>query len=506
MTKKLLLLVAAIALSFQISGCTSKSADEDTEIVENADVDKIEAEDSLAEGEADLSVEDPTMQAALGEEIPTSEAEAAPPETANAETQPADLPADVASAPTLDESSLNDVPPTTDEVAILETPQTEELSLDTPNEVIADIPAETVIESAPAEVVAESTPEIEPSNQASYSDSSTSDTTANTDYAAPVAKAGNDVLKKMALTTPYQTPNGWVNTVYMARPGETLADISQKIFAADKVKDLKKIAENSYLKWRSVKPGDKLYYVSPNRPDDSAKTLFYYEDMGMVPETYVAKKGDNLKKVAKEILGYKDAYVEMWASNPLDSKGKLTEGETLKYWRSASGVTNSTVASNSGSSGSAQLIDAPPADQFTSPPTAEMPTPQEAAATTDMPLPPDSTASLPPPPSMDQQPMPAMDAPIDAPPMDASASLPPPPPPPPAEMAPPAPMDDMASTKPAVSEDQELSEAGALDNDTVMSLGAVGVLTAALAFALIRRKKKKAAEMAAAMNETHVGS
>ncbi len=502
MTKKLLLLVAAFALSFQITGCTSKVADEDTEVVENADVDKIEAEDSLAEGEAELSVEDPTMQAALGEESKTSEVEAAPIETA--ETQPAELPADVASAPTLDESSLNDVPPTTDEVAMLETPPAEELSLDTP----ADMPAETVVESAPAEIVAEGTPEIEPSNQASYSESSSSNTA--TDYSVPVSNAastattGSDVLKKMALTTPYQTPNGWVNTVYMARPGETLADISQKIFAADKVKDLKKIAENSYLKWRSVKPGDKLYYVSPNRPDDSAKTLFYYEDMGMVPETYVAKKGDNLKNVAKEILGYKNAYMEMWAANPVDSKGKLTEGETLKYWRSASGVTNSTVASNT-ATGSAQLVDTPP-EQFAPPPAAEMPPAQQAATTTDMPLPPDSTASLPPPPSMDQQPMPAMDAPTNAPPMDASASLPPPPPPPPAEMAPPAPMDDMASTKPVVSEDQELSDAGALDNDTVMSLGAVGVLTAALAFALIRRKKKKAAEMAAAMNETHVGT
>lgn len=499
MTKKLLLLVAAFALSFQITGCTSKVADEDSEIVENADVDKIEAEDSLAEGETELSVEDPSMQAALGEETKTSEVEAAPPEIAIAESQPAELPADVASAPTLDESSLNDVPPTTDEVANLETPPAAELSLDSP----ADMPAETVIESAPAEVVVESAPQIEPSNQASLNENSGSNYNSTTDYTAPVAKAGNDSLKKMALTTPYQASNGWVNTVYMARPGETLADISQKIFASDKVKDLKKIAENSYLKWRSVKPGDKLYYVSPNRPDDSAKTLFYYEDMGMVPETYVAKKGDNLKKVAKDILGYKDAYMEIWAANPVDSKGKLTEGETLKYWRSASGVTNSTVASNSKS---AQLIDSPPAEQFAPPPAAEMPPAPGAAATTDMPPPPDSTASLPPPPSMDQQPMPAMDAPTEAPPMDASASLPPPPPPPPAEMAPPAPMDATASTKPAASEDQELSNVGGLDNDTMMSLGAVGVLTAALAFALIRRKKKKAAEMAAAMNETHVGT
>ena len=495
MTKKLLLLVAAFALSFQIIGCTSKVADGEAEIVENADVDKIEAEDSLAEGESELSVEDPTMQAALGEEKKPAETGAAV-----AEAAPLELPADVASAPTLDESSLNDVPPTASEVAVLETPPTD--LAETPLETSTDMPAESVIEAGPAEVVAETSPLVESSGQTPLIEGSGSETNTS-DYSAPVAKTGNDTLKKMALTTPYQTPAGWVNTVYMARPGETLKDISQKIFAADKVKDLKKIAENSYLKWRSVKPGDKLYYVSPNRPDDSAKTLFYYEDMGMVPETYIAKKGDNLKKVAKETLGYKNAYMEMWAANPVDSKGKLTEGETLRYWRSASGVTNNTMASNTAKSGAAQLVDAPPAGQFAPPPTAEAPPLPEAAPPTEMPVPPDATASLPPPPSMDQQPMPAMDAPpVEA----ATASLPPPPPPPPAEMAPPPPMDDMASAKPKVSDNQELSEVGALDNDTMMSLGAVGVLTAALAFALIRRKKKKAAEMAAAMNETHVGS
>ena len=498
MTKKLFLLVAAFALSFQIAGCTSKVANDETETVENADVDKIEAEDSLAQGESELSVEDPTMQAALGEETKNSKTD-----TVAAETAPLELPADVAAAPTLDESSLNDAPPTASEVASLDTPATD--IVETPTEV----PAQSVVEEVPAEVAGGITPNFESSNQAPVIESSGSDV-GSSNYSAPVAKTGNDSLKKMSLTTPYQTPAGWVNTVYMARPGETLTDISQKIFASDKVKELKKIAENSYLKWRSIKPGDKLYYVSPNRPDDSAKTLFYYEDMGMVPETYVAKKGDNLKKVAKEILGYKNAYMEIWAANPVDSKGKLTEGETLRYWRSASGVTNNTMASNSAKPGSAKLMDAPPAQQFTPPPASEMPAPTVAAAANEMPPPPDSTASLPPPPTMDQQPMPAATdtAAAGAPPADAAtatASLPPPPPPPPVDMAPPAPIDS-ATSKPKISDNQEATGVGGLDNDTMMSLGAVGVLTAALAFVLIRRKKKKAAEMAAAMNETNVGS
>ena len=36
----------------------------------------------------------------------------------------------------------------------------------------------------------------------------------------------------------------------------------------------------------------------------TVKTITYYEDMGMVPETYVAKKGESLRKVSKKLLGY----------------------------------------------------------------------------------------------------------------------------------------------------------------------------------------------------------
>lgn len=486
MTKKLFLLVTLVALSFQIASCTSSKSQDESEVVENADIDKIEAENTLTDEGIDSSLgEDPTMQAALGESAPPADAEVtADPATDMATTDTSsDLPTDVASAPTLDESSLNDVPPPADGS-----------SEPAPN--LADV----TTEPAPSIDVAEAAPPLGAMEPPMVENSGT--TTAMADVPA-TPKAGES-LKKIAETMPYQTPKGWVNTVYVARPGETLKDISQKIFAADKVKDLKKIAENNYLKWRSVKAGDKIYYISPNRPDDSAKTLLYFEDMGMVPETYVAKKGDNLKKVAKEILGYKKAYVEMWTANPVESKAKLNEGEVLRYWRSASGVTSAMASNNPPPmNGAAQLIDQSQAQQYTPPPQAEaqMQPPQNM----EMPAPPaDSMASLPPPPGM-EQPMPAM----DAPPADATASLPPPPPPPPAEMAPP-PVDEMAAaTKPKAKESEGgevTEEVGALDNDTMMSLGAVGVLTAALAFALIRRKKKKAAEMAAAMNETHVGS
>lgn len=491
MTKKLFLLITIAALSFQTTSCTSNKSQDETDVVENADVEKIDAENSLTE-EIDSTTaagEDPAMQEALGESIASADVPSA--ETAPAE--PFDLPTDVAAAPTLDESSLNDVPAeTTADTATADAPM--------PDTSVAETP---VFDDAPATSVADTTPVVESSNSAPLDDSSSSVATDYSAYSAPAPKAGESLLK-LATTMPYQTPSGWVNTVYVARPGETIADISMKIFAADKVKDLKKISENKFLKWRSAKAGDKIYYVSPNRPDDSAKTILYYEDMGMVPETYVAKKGDNLKKVAKEILGYDKGYIELWTANPVESKNRLTAGESIRYWRSASGVT-SAVANNSMNQGSAQLVDPaqapqmPPAQDLAmnqAPPPTEMPP-------TEMPPPPDSMASLPPPPS--EQTMPVM----DQLPADASASLPPPPPPPPADMTPPPPVDDMAATAKVnptepIEEDTGSPFAG-IDNET-MTMAAVGILFAALAFTLIRRKKKKAADMAAAMNETNVGS
>ena len=179
MTKKLLLLVAAFALSFQITGCTSKVSDADTEVVENADVDKIEAEGSLAEGESEISGEDPTMQAALGEDTKAAKTDAVV-----AETAPPELPADVASAPTLDESSLNDAPPTASEVAVLETPPADIA------EIPADMPAESVVEAAPTEVVAETSPVVESSGQAPLTEGFGSETNTS-NYTIPVAKTGS---------------------------------------------------------------------------------------------------------------------------------------------------------------------------------------------------------------------------------------------------------------------------------------------------------------------------
>ena len=298
----------------------------------------------------------------------------------------------------------------------------------------------------------------------------------------------------MALTPPYQGKDGgWINTVYVARPKESLADISMKIYGTDKTAMLKNIPENSYLKGRAPRGGDKIYYSSPNRPDDSTRTLLYQEDMGMMPETYVAKSGDNLRKVAKELLGYDNAWKEIWTSNSVESKTTLPEGELLRYWTentmaAASAPPAATPPPPPSDSGSANLIDASQA------PTAGT---TDTAAT--LPPPPaDAMADLPPPPPPADGTDPMAAAPPDPMAAGSTADLPPPPPPDDmgAEPPPPPPEEVAEAPRKRVNLDEEMAaeEAGGLDSDTMMSLGALGVLVALLAFVIIRRKKQKAAE------------
>lgn len=322
MTKKLLFLVAVSGLIFANNGCTSKKADDGEQIVENADIEKIDA-DGMGTPASDASLE-----SALGETPTPSDASAS-------------------AAPTIDDSSLS-----LDTAA--ETPP--------PTANAPDIPTPALDAAAPPAIT--ETP-LPPTDATTVDTAALAASLGSTDTASPPADTGTyssgvttskpagSSIKKVSATMPYQGKDGaWINTVYVARPKEKLVDISMKIFGTDKTKELKKIAENSYLKSRAPKAGDKIYYTSPNRPDDSAKTMLYYEDMGMVPEIYVAKKGESLKKVSKELLGYDNAWREVWASNGVESKTALKDGETLRYWKSADGATAAAPAA-----GTATLVD-----------------------------------------------------------------------------------------------------------------------------------------------------
>ncbi len=505
--KKIVLLLALFGLAFQTTSCKSKKAQDDTEIVENADVEKIEAEDSALVATDNTANNvgpvDESLQAALGETSTTAATDPALTTTdaAVTETAPTEPAAEIAAAPTLDEQNLGTPPPMDTTTAATEP------TLESTGGITETPIAESNTDAAMAQGITESPVLSEPPPV-------TASETTSVTKTASTKPSGGGSLKKISDTTPYQFGEGWVNTVYIARPKEKLKDISQKIYGMDKTKELKKI--NSFLAARSPKGGDKIYYVSPNRPADSMKTISFYEDTGMIAETYVAQKGDNLKKVSKELLGYADAYKEIWTTNPVESKTALTEGETLRYWKANTTVTPTpTVADNTSSfpaaGGGAQVIDStnqlpsqPVAQEMTppTPPPTELPPPPPPA---DMAPPTDQLAQNTPPPSTDLPPPPPPADTTAAGGTDAAAMTPPPPPPPPADDLAAAPVEPKKKVVTPNMEEEEASSEG-MNSDTTMMLGGVVVLCSLLAFALIRRNKKKKEIEMASMSETNVGT
>lgn len=136
---------------------------------------------------------------------------------------------------------------------------------------------------------------------------------------------------KKIKSQPYNTGGFLVNAVYIARPGENIQGISNKIFNSDQVNQL--YAINPHLKARDLKVGDKIYYQSPNRPQDSSQILFYFEDNGMSPSYHQIQVGENIRTIASQLLGHTNSWKEIWATNPhLDSKGVVNESINIKYW------------------------------------------------------------------------------------------------------------------------------------------------------------------------------
>lgn len=130
---------------------------------------------------------------------------------------------------------------------------------------------------------------------------------------------------------PYQSAGFLVNAVYIARPGESIESISDKIFGSDQVSHL--YAINPHLQSRTVKVGDKIYYSSPNRPQDSNQLLFYFEDKGIPATFHQVPAGGNIRTVAKQLLGHSNSWKEIWATNTdLQSKGVLDSDLTIRYW------------------------------------------------------------------------------------------------------------------------------------------------------------------------------
>jgi hypothetical protein len=305
-------------------------------------------------------------------------------------------------------------------------------------------------------------------------------------------------LQKIA-EKPWKVGGKWINTVYFARPDESLAQISQKIYGEDRTRELKNA--NPTYKARGVKPGDKVYFQSSKRPEDSEKVLTYYEDMGVSPETYTAKSGDNIRTISKELLGYPEAWKEVWASNTVESKGEIAEGTSLRYWKSVPDAGTHIAAAPTETPPTANAENPPPP-----PATPHESAPEQNVASSDFPPPPsmdEGAAPPPPPPASD---MAANDLPPPPPPVaDGAASSDFPPPPSMDEGAAPPPPPAMAGTNEASHEkpsDKGAAASGgmALDDESMMTLGIGAFAALALVGLIVVRKKRKQKELEAGIH------
>lgn len=136
-------------------------------------------------------------------------------------------------------------------------------------------------------------------------------------------------LKKMK-TAAFDAGGTNLNRCYVARPGDTKQGVAEKLYGDKKrAKDLSKW--NGFLS-RGVKTGDKIYYSSPTNPTDT-NMMTYYEDIGVPSQNYATRDGDNIREVAKTLLGDKESWKEIWVTNQdIESKGDLASGLNVRYW------------------------------------------------------------------------------------------------------------------------------------------------------------------------------
>lgn len=429
---RLTALLVTLGLVATLAGCTSKTSDG-------------ELDPDGAGG--DPSIEEPVDGAVLPEDAPAG--------TDTSAVAPGDLPID------------GGIP----EDPIGATPGTE-ISSPEPTAAIEPPPADSQIASPPATSITEAPPPIDSGS------SGTAATTTDLDKKEEKPAKKMSSLQKVA-AQPWKVGKKWINAVYFARPGDTLEAISQVIYGSDKVSDLKKA--NVSFKNREVKPGDKVYYNSPLRADDSTKMLTYFEDTGVQPKTYTTLEGDNIRKVSKKLLGYSDAWKEIWASNAVESKGALEPGVELRYWDSNpnTGKMPELAKNDPGP---------PPPSMDVPPPAPSDPVPPPPSS--DIPMPPQDQAMTPPPPPPQPEPMP--------PPPPSPEPMPPPPPPMPSDPPP-----KKAEHETPVGEEGMIP---GMDSDMTMALGAGAVALVGLAAMMIVRKRRRQRELEQAINETQVGT
>ncbi len=293
------------------TGCTS-SNDESTD-VEAADADSQLEGEETGDTSAEEGSEEVSEESAEGEEVVEEGDDFAADEEVVADTGEEEV---------VEEGAAEESAPSTD-VA------TEELPADTMEDSSA-IVAEDGTATEGTELADGSVSDSAPTEEASFDNSASETPTDTAAETSSYEETPKFIPVKKIADAPFNKNGLLLNTVYIARPGDDLSGISQKIFGNDQTAVLTQANPNLS---NGVKVGDKVYYNSPKRPQDAERMMTYYEDNGLAPTSYVAKSGDNIRVISKNLLGDQGSWKEVWATNmAVDSKDELAEGTELRYW------------------------------------------------------------------------------------------------------------------------------------------------------------------------------
>ena len=476
LSKRLLIALLSIGVAGHLTGCAMGGSSDET----TADGGETFAEESsgdFAEGDEPVDGE----EVAEGDEAPADGEEGTEVAEGDAAAEGDDMAAEVEGTEVAegDDMSLDGDAGSGDVAAM----DDDELSLDDEEGLPSDI-ASNDLGAEPAPIIDE--PAAAPTDAPVFADNATdvpSDSVSSADSAPSEPTAWVPVKKVKSAS--FMAGDTNLNRVYLARAGDTRPGISQKIYG-DKTHSKDLLKWNGFLA-RGVKTGDKIYYASPTNPTDT-NMLTYYEDVGVPAQNYVSRDGDNIREVSKTLLGDKDSWKEVWATNPdVESKGDIAAGLNIRYWPDGSAPAAPVMAQNP--------ADIPPADpmmgqdplaQQGMPPVAgNDPLAQPPADV----LAPNDPVGMPP---QDPGGM-AMNDPL-AQPTGTPASVPPavgttepPPPPPPAD--PPADT-RTAGTDPAMGHGTEEA-----DNMMMMGLAGIVLLAAGAVFFLMRRSRSRKVDL-----------
>ena len=124
--------------------------------------------------------------------------------------------------------------------------------------------------------------------------------------------AGLVSVKKMKPAA-YRRAGGNVNRLYVVRPGDNMDSIAEKLYGSSSESE-KLYSYNSHHRGRTLDVGDKIYYESPNNSNDPTM-MTYYEDNNMTPSYYTSQEGENIRKIAKNLLSHDRSWMELYATN-----------------------------------------------------------------------------------------------------------------------------------------------------------------------------------------------